>query len=338
MKLYVGIDLHSNNSYLVILDENDKALYQKRLNNDLDYILNQLEPYQDSIEGIVVESTYNWYWLVDGLKAAGYRVHLANTTAIVQYSGLKYVDDKTDATWLARLLRLGILAEGHIYPKEKRGVREMLRRRLILVQQQTASLLGIQSIITRYEGIKISSDKIKRSEVEKLLSYLNDDDARFAAKCQLAILHSLMSQIENLEQAILLKIKNDQKFKLLKSVPGIGPILAMTILLETGDINRFKQVSNYSSYCRCVDSKRLSNGKKKGENNRKNGNSYLSWAFVEAANYAIRYNDKIKNYYQKKTSKTKRIIALKTISNKLSRACYFMLRDGVEFDINKAFG
>jgi transposase len=157
MKLYAGIDLHSTNSYVVLLDENDKIIYQKRLNNDFDYILKQLEPYQDSIVGIVVESTYNWYWLVDGLKAAGYCVHLANTAAIAQYSGLKYIDDKTDATWLARLLRLGILSEGYIYPKGQRGIRELLRRRMVLVQQQTASLLGIQSMITRYEGIKLGS-------------------------------------------------------------------------------------------------------------------------------------------------------------------------------------
>lgn len=338
MKLYAGIDLHSNNSYVVLLDENDKIVYQKRLRNDLDYLLEQLGPYQDAIEGIVIESTYNWYWLVDGLKEAGYRVHLANTTAIAQYSGLKYIDDKTDAIWLARLLRLGILVEGHIYPKDKRGVRELLRRRMVLVRHQTASLLGVQAMITRYEGIKISSGKIKDLEEEQILAYITDEHVRLAAKSQLIILHSLMREVSNLERTILAKIKNDKQFKLLNSVPGIGPVLAMTILLETGEIQRFKQVGNYSSYCRCVDSKKLSNGKKKGENNAKNGNSYLSWAFIEAATFAIRFNDPIKKYYQKKTAKTKRVVALKTIANKLSRACYFMLRDGVEFDINKAFG
>ena len=147
MKLYVGIDLHSSNSYMVLMNETDKVIYQKRLANDLELILGELSAYQETIEGIVVESTYNWYWLVDGLQNAGYQVYLANTTAIQQYSGLKYTDDKKDAKWLAHLLRLRILATGYIYPKEKRGVRELLRRRLILVRQQTMSLLGIKSVV-----------------------------------------------------------------------------------------------------------------------------------------------------------------------------------------------
>lgn len=162
VKLYAGIDLHSNNSYLAILDESDKVIYQKRLANDLATIIEILTPYKDRIEGIVVESTYNWYWLVDGLQKADHQVYLANTTAIQQYSGLKYTDDKKDAIWLAQLLRLRLLATGYIYPKEIRGVRELQRRRMILVRQQTMCLLGIKNMITRYENVKLTGDRIKR--------------------------------------------------------------------------------------------------------------------------------------------------------------------------------
>jgi len=112
MKLYGGIDLHSNNSVVVLLDEEDKVVYRRRLPNDIEVVLQELEPFREDIAGLVVESTYNWYWLVDGLMEAGYRVHLANTAAIDQYSGLKYADDDTDARWLAKLLRLGLLHEG----------------------------------------------------------------------------------------------------------------------------------------------------------------------------------------------------------------------------------
>ena len=340
MKLYCGIDLHSNNSYIVLLDEKDTIVYQKRLSNDLALILQELSPYCEKISGIVVESTYNWYWLVDGLQAGGYQVHLANTTAIQQYSGLKYTDDKYDAKWLAQLLRLGLLAEGYIYPKGERGVRELLRRRMILVRQQTMCLLGIQNMITRYENVRLSGEKIKRliTEEEKLLSYLNNEDVRLAVKSQAKILGCIMEQINVLEKDILAQIKNDPNFNLIKTIPGIGPILGMTILLETGEIKRFSKVGNYSSYCRCVESKRISNEKKKGENNRKNGNAYLGWAFIEASNAAIQHYPEIKKYYQRKLNKTMRVVALKTIANKLSRACYFILRDGVQFDMKKAFG
>jgi len=127
MKLYGGIDLHANNSYVVLLDEQDGVVYQKRLPNDLKVILREISCYQSEIEGLAVESTYNWYWLVDGLMEAGYHLHLVNTSAVKQYEGLKYTDDEYDARWLAHLLRLGILPEGYIYPKEGRGLRDLLR-------------------------------------------------------------------------------------------------------------------------------------------------------------------------------------------------------------------
>jgi len=340
MKLYAGIDLHSNNSYVVLLDETDKVIYQKRLPNDPKLILEAFEPYREQIVGIVVESTYNWYWLVDQLMEAGYKIHLANVAGIQSYNGLKHTNDKTDAIWLAKLLRLGLLAEGHIYPKEKRGMRELLRRRLVLVRQQTMSVLGVQAMITRYENVKISAAKIKgcKKDPEEILKHIKDESVKIAAQSQLKILHCVVEQIAILEKNILEKIQGMADFDALKKIPGIGTILAMTILLETGNINRFDQAGNYSSYCRCVESKRVSNAKKKGENNRKNGNAYLGWAFVEAANFAIRSYDPIKKYYQRKLEKRKRVIALKTIANKLSKATYFVLRDGAEFDMKKLFG
>ena len=123
MRLYAGFDLHSSNTYLGIVDEDGKRVFKKKLPNDCEVILSTLAPYKDNLAGIVVESTYNWYWLVDILMEAGYKVHLANTTQIKKYSGLKYADDQHDAFWLAEMLRLGILPEGYIYPKEDGPIR-----------------------------------------------------------------------------------------------------------------------------------------------------------------------------------------------------------------------
>ena len=120
MKLYGGIDLHSNNSVIHLLDENDKLVFKKRVNNDLDLIVSLLQPYAAALQGLVIESTYNWYWLVDGLMESGFKVHLANTAATEQYSGLKHGDDNSDANWLAMMLKLGVLPEGYIYPKKTR--------------------------------------------------------------------------------------------------------------------------------------------------------------------------------------------------------------------------
>ena len=128
------------------------------------------------------------------------------------------------------------------------------------------------------------------------------------------------------------------EYRLLKTVPGIGQTLATTIMLETGSISRFAQVGNFSSYCRCVDSLRESNGKKKGEGNTKNGNQCLAWAFVEAANFALRYCPQAKSFYDRKKSRTNRVLAIKALAHKLARACYHMLRDQKPFDVSRCFG
>jgi len=137
-----------------------------------------LEPYKANISGIVVESTFNWYWLVDGLMEQGYRLHLANTTAIQQYSGMKCTNDFTDAKWLAELLRLKLLPEGYIYPKAERGLRDLLRKRCQLVQQKTQNVLSLQNIILRQTGSKTSGNKIQSLTEKEILSYLIDKSVK----------------------------------------------------------------------------------------------------------------------------------------------------------------
>jgi transposase len=337
MKLYGGIDLHSNNSVVALLDEEDKVVYRRRLPNDIEIVLAELEPFREDIEGLVVESTYNWYWLVDGLMAAGYRVHLANTAAIDQYSGLKYADDDTDARWLAKLLRLGLLHEGYIYPKAERPVRDLLRRRSKLVQQHSANLHSIQNLLARNRGRSLSTNRIKRLSYDEVDTLLPDADLALAIKANLAVLRTQDGVIALLEKEAKARIKRRPAFKLLQSVSGIGEILSLTILLETGEIERFAKVGNYASYCRCVGSKHLSNGKPKGKGNTKNGNKYLAWAYIEAANFAVRFNPQIKRYYQRKRAHSHPIVAIKAVAHKLARACYFILRDQVPFDVDKAF-
>jgi len=174
MTLYGGIDLHANNNVVVVQDERDKVVGRERLPNDLRTVSAWLEPYRMDLAGVVVESTYNWYWLVDGLMEQGYPVHLANTVAIQQYDGLKYRDDASDARWLTKLLRLGQLAEGHIYPRVERAIRDLLRKRSRLVRQATMNLLSIQNLFARNKGTCISANRAKELTPETV-------DAAFAA-------------------------------------------------------------------------------------------------------------------------------------------------------------
>lgn len=337
MPLYCGIDLHSNNSMVSVIDNADQLISEKRLDNNLDTIIKHLQPYSHDIMGVVVESTYNWYWLVDGLIDNDYTVHLANTLAIKQYSGIKHTNDATDARFLAHLLRLNILPTGYIYPKEQRSVRDLLRRRLLMVQQRTAQLLSLQSLITRHTGIRLTSIQVKRLTTENLSDYFNAPAALFAADHSLQLLNQFTSQVEEIENFVLAHCQNNEDYAIITSVPGIGKILGMTILLETGPIERFAQVGHYSSYARCVPSERMSNGKSKGKNNTKNGNRYLALAFVEAAHYAAIWEPAIKRYYQRKCKRVPLMVAKKTIANKLTRACYHMIKSKKVFEVTRAF-
>jgi len=337
MRLYAGIDLHSSNNYLGIIDEEDKRIYKQKLSNDLREVLSALEPFKEEIEGVVVESTFNWYWLVDGLMEDGYRAHLANPSAIKQYEGLKHVDDVHESFFLARLLRLGILPEGYIYPKEERPVRDLLRKRLQLVRHRTSHILSIQNIITRNTGKRIGGNDIKKVDEEWVSDLFKEEHLLLSINSSVGVIRCLTDKIKRIEKVVKGEVKLRKEFKGLLTVPGVGDILALTIMLEVGDMGRFKEVGNYSSYCRCVRSIRISNEKKKGEGNRKNGNKYLSWAYVEAANAAIRSYPRINRYYQRKKAKTNGIVAVKAISNKLARASYYIMRDQVAYVAKKLF-
>ena len=338
MKLYGAIDLHSNNAVCGLIDTQDQVKMRRKTPCELDVILDAFAPFKENVCGIAVESTFNWYWLVDGLMDAGYRVHLVNTCAVKQYEGLKHTDDETDAFWLAHLLRLGILPTGHIYAKETRSLRDLLRKRSQLVQLRTTNILSLQNLYTRNTGARLASNAVKRLTREQLEQRFADENLVLAIDSNRLLVKVLDEQIGVLEASILAQAKLDPRYRYLLSVHGVGKILALTIMLETGDIGRFKQVGNFTSYCRCVESTRWSNGKKKGKGNTKNGNRYLSWAFVEAANFAIRYHEPAKRYYQRKMAATKRVVAIKALAHKLAKASYYVMRDQVPFDPDKMYG
>ncbi len=176
MRLYVGVDLHANNNFVAMVDKKGKRVDQKKLPNDLSVILEFFKPIQKEMVGLVVESTYNWYWLVDGLMEAGYKVHLANPSAIQQYSGLKHADDKHDAFWLGEMLRLGILPEGYIYPKEERPIRDLLRKRRHLVKLRTSLIISLQNIISRNCGVQFGVNEMKRLKEDRVSPLLEGNE------------------------------------------------------------------------------------------------------------------------------------------------------------------
>lgn len=332
MGLYGGIDLHSTSMQLGIMGQGFKRVYEKRLGNDIFALLEHLEPFRENLQGIAVESTYNWYWVVDGLMDHGYKqVHLANPCAMKQYEGLKHTDDRHDAFWLAKMLALGILPEGYIYPREDRPVRDLLRKRSFLVSERTRVLLNLRSMLERETSVRMKSKEIAKLETEQISEILGEKYLELSAEASLRVVDALSESIKQIEKAVKARMRVRKPFQVLLTAPGIGDILAMTIMLEVGDIRRFEKVGDFSSYCRLVNTNHFSAGKRKGKGNRKNGNRYLAWAFTEAAHIAKRKKGKINSYFQQKAAKTHPVVAAVSLGNKLARACYYMMRDQVPF-------
>jgi transposase len=337
MKLYVGIDLHAKRSVIVVKDENGKRVACKRVTNELELIRLALEPYREKVAGVAVESTFNWYWLVDGLMDVGYKLHLANPSRMKQYEGLKHTDDVTDAEWIAEMLRLKILPEGYIYPREERPLRDLARRRMRFVRQRTGSVNSMLGIMSNNTGHRPKTNEVKAWTDDDVDELFADADLTLAAQANIEVIRCLTKQIETIEKSILSRARLRPEYKVLKTVPGIGDILALTIMYETGDLGRFSSVGNYASYCRLVDSKWLSDEKRKGSGNTRCGNGYLHWAFIEAAHFAMS-NERINRFHQRKARKRKqKMIATGAVAHKLARASYHILKKQEEFDVERAF-
>jgi len=321
------------------MDGQQNRVFYRKLPNDKRVIENAFAPYRKQLKGIVIEATLNWYWLADHLMEKGYSVHLANPCGIQKYSGLKHSDDKHDAFWLAQMLALKILPEGYIYPKQERPLRDLLRKRSHLVRIRTSLILSLQNIVMRNCAVKVGSKDLKKLTDDPVAELLKDqEELALAGKASKETIDFLTRQIQRIEKAVQKKAVLKEPFSKLLSLPGVGIILAVTILLETGPIERFKEVGHYASYCRKVSSSWTSNEKKKGKGNTKNGNRYLSWAFSEAADHARQVHGPSREFYNRKLSRSNGAVAHNALAHKLARAAYFIMRDNVEFQEDKMFG
>ena len=232
---------------------------------------------------------------------------------------------------------MGILPEGYIYPKEERAVRDLLRRRSFLVHKRTSFLLSMRGAFECRTGLRVGSNDIKKWEAGDVEQFINDPVAALGITCLLEPIAALNDQIKVIEQEASRRGKLRDEFGRLQTVWGIGKVLGLTIMYEVGDIGRFAGVGNFASYRRCVRSDRLSNGKRKGSGNSRNGNPYLSWAFSEAAHFAVRHHEAARKFVHKKRSKTNAIVAIRALAHKLARASYHVMKDQVDFDPDRAF-
>jgi transposase len=336
--LMAGIDLHSNNVMIGIVDQQGQRIKHQKLACDLQQVEKFLSPYKSRLKSLAVESTYNWYWLVDGLRARSYPVVLANPAKIEQYSGIKHADDQNDAYFLAELQRLEILPTGYIYDPQLRPVRDLLRRRIGLVHQRTALMLSFKSLYTRTTGQPMALSRLKVLEPAQAVGLYDHPANQLIAKIQKEHIEQLDKSIGRIEKAVLAKVRELPYYEKLNTLPGVGRILGMTITMEVGEIGRFPSAGDFASYCRTVDARRTSNEKSKGRNNRKCGNKHLGWAFVEAANFAKRYDERCRKWFDRKAAKTNTVLATKALACKLAKAAWHVMAHQVDYDAERVFG
>jgi transposase len=341
MTFYCGIDLHSKKSQMCIIDKEGKKVKEGNLDNDLSLIFEFLKPFGKDVH-VAIECTINWYWIVDGLKEEGYDVRLAHTLGLYMITGAKVKTDRRDAFKLAKLLRMGELPESYIYPKEKRPLRDLLRRRAGLVQQRAECYSSL-----RVQFMKYNLNTMSGNDVKQLLPtdiYIMPIPQELKDYCVMILdrIDLLSSQIKQLDTRLKDVTVEDPRFKLLLTLPGVMYVLGLTIYYEIGDIGRFRDARQFASYCRLVPGISQSSGTVKRSKGKKQGNHYLKFAFTQAASIAVRYYPKLRKFRDKHANRRKGKVATMVanciMAHKIGNATFHMLKEGVPFDEEKLFG
>lgn len=338
---YSGIDLSARDSHLCVIDENLSILLQQKVANDLPRIAQLLLPFKPHLQ-IVVESTFNWYWLVDGLQELGFDLSLAHTLGLAMITHAKVKTDRRDAFTLAKLLRAGLIPKAYIYPAPSRPVRDLLRRRLKLVHLRAQEYGSLRQLLLRQGILSTSRNQIKLAHEEDLKAWFSHPLVVMSASHQLERIELLSKQIAQLEQQALKLSKQKADYKRLVDISGIGRILALTILYEIGEITRFKDVRHFSSYCRLVPGVAQSGAVSRRGRASKQGNRYLKSAFNQAAVVAVRSYPVIRRCYQRHLQRhrgsARKLVAYNVIAHKLAQAVYQVLKEGVHYNQELLFG
>ena len=331
-KHYCGIDLHTKKMYVCILDNKGEILLHKNIPTKSNAFLKLIEPYREDLV-VGVECIFSWYWLADLCAEEKIDFILGHALYMKAIHGGKAKNDKIDSEKIARLMRGANFPLAYVYPKEIRAIRDLMRRRNYLVRVRAESIAHIQLTNYQYNLPALGTISKKHQRVD-LLNQFDDSYVRKNVEIDLQLIEQLDQQIAQLENFIIRHARgfDTRSYHRLQTVPGIGRVLALVILYEVGDINRFESVKSFASYCRLVKSSKESAGKIYGTQGNKIGNPHLKWAFSEAAMLLLRDSDRAKAYVDKMTKKHTKGKALALLTHKLGRAVYYVWTRKDAFD------
>jgi len=334
---YCGIDLHANEMYACVVDQDGKKLLHRNFKTrQPEKLFEQLEPYGSDVV-VGCESTFNWYWLCDACEEKKIPFLLGHALYLKAIHGGKVKSDKIDSEKLARLLRGGNFAVSYAYPSRWRATRDLLRRRGHFVSRRGETLAHLQ-IVNHQQNLPAFPKKLQyKSNRQGIAERFSDPAVAFSVETDVAMLDAYDKIIRDLERFLeqSAKIHDANNFYLLKTIPGVGKIIAMTMLYEIHEIKRFPEVGDFLSYARLVRGSHTSAGKNYGSPGKKMGNRYLKWAFSEIVPLIKRQSPEVKKFLERIEKKHGKARAHSTLATKLGRAIYFMLRRGETFDIAK---
>jgi transposase len=336
-RFYCGVDLHARTMYTHVLDHAGKTVFERDLPTDPDVFLDALAPFRD---GLVVgaECMFAWYWLADLCEDEGIPFVLGHALAMRMIHGAKTKTDRIDAAKLAALLRGGLFPMGYVYPRAKRQTRDLLRRRSFFVRQRAQLIAHIVNTNTQFNLPPLPKKlTYAANRSADLVDRFRDPSTRLAVTADLGMIAAADTQIADLERHLVrhAKIDDPVTFGLLRTVPGIGPILGLTLLYEVDAIQRFPEPGNFLSYSRLVRCPHESAGKTKGSGSKKVGNAHLKWAFSEAACLMLRSCLPVKGWMQRQAKKKGKKKALSILEARIGRCVYHLWRKQVPFDVKR---
>jgi transposase len=334
-KFYCGIDLHARTMYVCILNQAGETVLHRNMRTDPALFLKVIAPYREDLV-VAVECIFTWYWLADLCVQQGIPFVLGHALYMKAIHGGKAKNDKIDAHKIALLWRGGMMPQAYVYPAEMRATRDLLRRRMHLMHKRAELLSHIQNTNHQYNLPEIGKKIAYKANREGVAERFVDTAVQKSIEVDLGLIDHYDKLLSDIELYIVNTAKQHDvnAFYRLRSVPGIGKILALVILYEVQDISRFPRVQEFGSYCRLVKCAKESAGKKYGTSGKKIGNAYLKWAFSEAAVLFLRNNPEGQKYLARLEKKHSKGKALTILAHRLARTVYHLLRREQAFDMN----
>jgi transposase len=333
---YCGIDLHARSMYLCILDREGNIVLHKNMKTDPENCLRAIAPFREDLV-VAVECIFTWYWVADLCAEEEIPFVLGHALYMKAIHGGKAKNDKIDAHKIAVLLRGGMLPQAYLYPREMRATRDLLRRRIRLMRKRSGLLSHIQNTNSQYNLDPFGKKIAYKANREGVAEQFDDPSVQLSIAMDLRLLEHYDKLLNEVELYLVRHAKHHDAnaFYRLRSVPGIGKILALIILYEVHDIARFARVQDFISYCRLVKCAKESAGKRHGSSGKKIGNVYLKWAFSEAAVLFLRQNPEAQRYRARLEKKHGKAKSLTLLAQKLARAVYYMLATEQVFELKK---